>query len=177
MKSRPDANITLRTLGRVGSMPRRWSHHRGQPRRAGPSPSATWAARRIRPRRCKSASYGDNDTPCVLLNDPQAVGHQHGGSGHALVKERLAELARMVPQDYDVEIVRDQSIFIEASVDTVKEHLVIGGLAGGHRGVVLPGQLRATVIAAHFDSDLDRRRLCDRSSTWASPSTASRCWR
>ncbi len=53
-----------------------------------------------------------------------------------------------MPKDYHVEIVRDQSIFIEASVDTVKEHLVVGGGLAAVVVFFFLANVRATVIAA-----------------------------
>ena len=88
-----------------------------------------------------------NDTPCVLAEHPQAVGHEHRRSGHAL-KERLESLRKTMPKGYDVQISRDQSVFIEASVDTVKEHLIIGSVLAAVVVFFFLANVRATVIAA-----------------------------
>ena len=53
-----------------------------------------------------------------------------------------------MPKGYDVVIVRDQSIFIEASVDTVEEHLMIGGGLAAIVVFFFLANVRATVIAA-----------------------------
>ena len=53
-----------------------------------------------------------------------------------------------MPKGYDVEVVRDQSVFIEASVDTVKEHLIIGGGLAAVVVFFFLANIRATVIAA-----------------------------
>ena len=45
-------------------------------------------------------------------------------------------------------MVRDQSVFIETSIDTVKEHLVIGSILAAVVVFVFLANTRATVIAA-----------------------------
>jgi HAE1 family hydrophobic/amphiphilic exporter-1 len=64
------------------------------------------------------------------------------------IKERLAEIAPQLPPGYSTEIVRDQSQFIKAAVDTVQEHLVVGGFLAALVVLVFLGNLRSTIIAA-----------------------------
>ena len=64
------------------------------------------------------------------------------------IKERLAEIAPQLPAGYSTEIVRDQSQFIKAAVDTVQEHLVLGGFLAALVVLLFLGNLRATLIAA-----------------------------
>ncbi len=64
------------------------------------------------------------------------------------VKERLRELAPQLPSGYSLEIVRDQGQFITAAVDTVKEHLVVGGFLAALVVLLFLGNLRSTIIAA-----------------------------
>jgi HAE1 family hydrophobic/amphiphilic exporter-1 len=70
-----------------------------------------------------------NDAPAVLLN----VRKQSGTNTvevAGLLRQRLAELEKLTPAGYHIQIVRDQAPFIQAAVDTVKEHLILGsGLA------------------------------------------------
>jgi HAE1 family hydrophobic/amphiphilic exporter-1 len=94
----------------------------------------------------KSVSFR-NDTPCVLVKIRKQSGTNTVAVATAL-KERLAELRKAMPKDYDVEISRDQSIFIEASVDTVKEHLVIGSALAAVVVFFFLANVRATLIAA-----------------------------
>ena len=94
----------------------------------------------------KSVSFR-NDTPCVLLKIRKQSGTNTVAVATAL-KERLAELRKTLPQDYDLEISRDQSIFIEASVDTVKEHLLIGSALAAVVVFFFLANVRATIIAA-----------------------------
>src|SRR5262249_49927768 len=44
------------------------------------------------------------------------------------VKQRLQQLAAILPPGYDARIVRDQSDFIEASIHNVEEHLIVGSI-------------------------------------------------
>jgi HAE1 family hydrophobic/amphiphilic exporter-1 len=88
-----------------------------------------------------------NDTPCVLMN----VRKQSGTNTVAvanLLKERLGELTKLAPKDYQIQVVRDQSVFIETSIDTVKEHLVIGSILAAVVVLLFLANTRATVIAA-----------------------------
>jgi hydrophobic/amphiphilic exporter-1 (mainly G- bacteria), HAE1 family len=94
----------------------------------------------------QSASLYD-DTPCVLLNIRKQSG-TNTVEVAGLLKERLKELTKIAPQGYDVEIVRDQSVFIEAAVDTVKEHLIVGGILAAVIVFVFLTNIRATLIAA-----------------------------
>jgi HAE1 family hydrophobic/amphiphilic exporter-1 len=64
------------------------------------------------------------------------------------VKERLADLKATLPAGYDVRIVRDLSEFIEASIRSVEEHLVIGSLLAALVVFLFLANLRSTIIAA-----------------------------
>ena len=64
------------------------------------------------------------------------------------VKARLAELERTLPAGYQVRIVRDQGEFIEASIESVQEHLIVGSVLAALVVLLFLGNLRSTVIAA-----------------------------
>jgi HAE1 family hydrophobic/amphiphilic exporter-1 len=64
------------------------------------------------------------------------------------IKGRLAEIAPQLPAGYTTEIVRDQAQFIKAAVDTVQEHLVLGGFLAALVVLLFLGNLRSTLIAA-----------------------------
>ena len=64
------------------------------------------------------------------------------------VKERLDELRGTLPAGYSVRLVRDQSEFIEASISSLQEHLVIGSLLASLVVLLFLGNLRSTIIAA-----------------------------
>ena len=54
----------------------------------------------------------------------------------------------MLPKDYDVRIVRDMSVFIEASIHTVEEHLVIGSILAALVVFLFLLNVRSTLLAA-----------------------------
>ena len=64
------------------------------------------------------------------------------------VKERLQDIAPTLPAGYEVRVVRDQSEFIEASIKSVEEHLVLGAFLAAIVVLVFLWNLRSTLIAA-----------------------------
>ena len=44
------------------------------------------------------------------------------------VNDRLASLRAALPPDLRVDVIRDQSLFIEGSIDAIYEHLILGGI-------------------------------------------------
>jgi HAE1 family hydrophobic/amphiphilic exporter-1 len=64
------------------------------------------------------------------------------------VKERLAEIRPMLPKDIRTELVGDQSIFIKASLDSIKTHLIEGSLFAALVVFVFLWSFRSTFIAA-----------------------------
>ena len=64
------------------------------------------------------------------------------------IKARLAELQPTLPAGYALRIVRDEAQFIEASIASVQEHLVVGSLLAAVVVFLFLGNLRSTVIAA-----------------------------
>jgi hydrophobic/amphiphilic exporter-1 (mainly G- bacteria), HAE1 family len=64
------------------------------------------------------------------------------------VKERLSDLKAVTPAGYDIRVVRDQSEFIKASIDTVEEHLIVGSMLAALVVLVFLWNWRSTVIAA-----------------------------
>jgi HAE1 family hydrophobic/amphiphilic exporter-1 len=89
----------------------------------------------------------DESTPAVLLN----IRKQSGTNTVEIAKQirdRLEDLKKIKPEGYDIQVVRDQSVFIEAATDAVKEHLVLGGFLAGIVVLFFLANLRATIIAA-----------------------------
>jgi HAE1 family hydrophobic/amphiphilic exporter-1 len=86
-------------------------------------------------------------TPTVLLD----VRRQSGTNTVEVVKavrERLAEVSAALPPGYNARIVRDLSEFIEASIHSVEEHLVVGSFLAALVVLLFLANLRSTVIAA-----------------------------
>src|SRR5262245_60753087 len=88
-----------------------------------------------------------NGDPTVLLqvrkqsgtNTVEVVGN---------VKDRLDDVERALPPGYSLRIVRNQAEFIEASIRSVEEHLLVGSLLAAVVVLLFLGNLRSTVIAA-----------------------------
>src|SRR5688572_5655660 len=88
-----------------------------------------------------------NGDPTVLLQ----IRKQSGMNTVAIVngvKERLAEIEPTLPPGYRLRIVRDQGEFIEASIESVQEHLIVGSVLAALVVLLFLGNLRSTVIAA-----------------------------
>ena len=64
------------------------------------------------------------------------------------VKQRLAELETILPAGYQLRIVRDEAQFIEASIASVQEHLIVGSILAAIVVFVFLGNFRSTMIAA-----------------------------
>jgi HAE1 family hydrophobic/amphiphilic exporter-1 len=88
-----------------------------------------------------------NGQPSVTL----VVSKQSGQNTVAVadaVKERLAEITRILPPGYKTEIVGDQSIFIKASLESIQTHLIEGGILAAIVVFVFLWSFRSTLIAA-----------------------------
>jgi HAE1 family hydrophobic/amphiphilic exporter-1 len=88
-----------------------------------------------------------NGTPTVLLQIRKQSGTNTVEVANSL-KDRLATLERALLPGYQMRIVRDEADFIEASIDTVEEHLVVGSLLAAVVVWLFLGNLRSTIIAA-----------------------------
>ena len=85
--------------------------------------------------------------PTVLL----AIRKQSGTNSVAVIdgiKQRLGALEPRLPAGYSLRVVRDQSEYIEASVHTVQEHLVLGAFLAALVVLLFLRNWRSTVIAA-----------------------------
>ena len=98
-----------------------------------------WPSRRPRPtstanRRCSSPSARQSGTNTVQVVDA--------------VRARLADIAPTVPAGYNIRVVRDQSEFIQASIESVEEHLIVGSILAALVVLVFLWNWRSTIIAA-----------------------------
>ncbi len=88
-----------------------------------------------------------NGEPTVLLT----IRRQSGTNTVQVVdaiKERLADVAPLVPAGYDIRVVRDMSEFIRASIRSVDEHLVVGSILAAAVVLIFLWNWRSTIIAA-----------------------------
>jgi hydrophobic/amphiphilic exporter-1 (mainly G- bacteria), HAE1 family len=88
-----------------------------------------------------------NGTGTVLLQVRRQSGTNAVEVVHA-VRDRLTELEAALPSGYRVRVVRDQAEFIEASIDNVKEHLIVGSILAALVVLLFLTNLRSTIIAA-----------------------------
>jgi HAE1 family hydrophobic/amphiphilic exporter-1 len=64
------------------------------------------------------------------------------------LKDRLEDVEKALPPGYTLRIVRNQADFIEASIRSVEEHLVVGSLLAAIVVLFFLGNFRSTIIAA-----------------------------
>jgi hydrophobic/amphiphilic exporter-1 (mainly G- bacteria), HAE1 family len=64
------------------------------------------------------------------------------------VKRRLGEIQGTLPQDFHVQLMRDQSIFIKGSFEAIQEHLILGALFAALVVLVFIRDLRSTLISS-----------------------------
>ena len=79
------------------------------------------------------------------------IRRQSGTNAVEVVDEvirRLGELKGTMPAGYDIRIVRNQAEFIEASIHSVEEHLVVGSILAALVVLIFLWNVRSTVIAA-----------------------------
>src|SRR6187431_2974467 len=88
-----------------------------------------------------------NGAPTVLLQIRKQSGTNTVEVANN-VKQRLAELQGILPAGYQLRIVRDEAQFIEASIASVQEHLIVGSILAAIVVLLFLGNFRSTVIAA-----------------------------
>ena len=64
------------------------------------------------------------------------------------VKRRLREIAAALPKDVRAEVIGDQSVFIQAAVDSIQHHLVEGSILAAVIIFLFLANIRTTLIAA-----------------------------
>ena len=88
-----------------------------------------------------------NGQPAVTL----VVSKQSGQNTVAVadaVKERLKEIGRSLPPGFKTEVVGDQSVFIKASIESIRMHLIEGSILAAIVVFIFLWSFRSTVIAA-----------------------------
>ena len=137
--------FTLRTMGRVGQVAEigriTVASHGGHTITVGDLGQVEDGGEEVK----SMARY--NDTPAVMLSIRKQSGTNTVEVAR-LLKERLGELLKIAPKDHQIIIVRDQSVFIQASVDTVKEHLVLGGVLAAVVIYFFLANFHTTIISA-----------------------------
>ena len=88
-----------------------------------------------------------NGVPSVSLG----IRKQSGANTIAVinaVKQRMAEIQPLLPPDLKINVTRDQSEFIETSLHSIEEHLIVGGLLAAVIVFLFLWNFRSTIIAA-----------------------------
>jgi HAE1 family hydrophobic/amphiphilic exporter-1 len=88
-----------------------------------------------------------NGTGTVLLQIRRQSGTNTVQVVHD-VKDRIAELTGALPPGYSMRVVRDTSDFIEASIHSVEEHLVVGSVLAALVVLLFLTNWRSTLISA-----------------------------
>jgi len=138
-------DLTLRTYGRVGS-----------PEDFGALPIVSRQGYSVRVRDVARVEDGMEDEQSVATVNGQPavvleVRKQSGTNTIAVVeavKERFEELRAEIPKGWQAKTVRDQSTFIVAAVEAVKEHLLLGSLFAAGIVLLFLRRFRPTLISA-----------------------------
>jgi HAE1 family hydrophobic/amphiphilic exporter-1 len=86
-------------------------------------------------------------SPAVLLSIRKQSGTNTVEVVKAL-KERIEAVKKRLPEGYTIDVARDQSEFIENSVDAVKEHLALGAVFAAIIVFLFLANARSTLISA-----------------------------
>lgn len=138
-------SLTLRTRGRVGSVPEFGSI---VIRQTEGHPITLADVGRVEDGEAEARTIaGIDGVPTVLLD----VRRQSGTNTVEVVKnirERLDEITPNLPPGYQARVVRDLSTFIEAAISNVEEHLVLGSILAALVVLLFLANFRSTIIAA-----------------------------
>ncbi|MGB7067997.1 MAG: efflux RND transporter permease subunit, partial [Pyrinomonadaceae bacterium] len=88
-----------------------------------------------------------NGKPAVTLIVAKQSGQNTVAVAHEL-KDRLKEIEPTLPKDFTIEIVGDNSIFIENSLNAIEEHLIVGSILACIVVFLFLWNFRTTFIAA-----------------------------
>ncbi len=88
-----------------------------------------------------------NGQPAVTLTVSKQSGQNTVATARA-VKEKLKEILPTLPKNYNIRIIGDNSIFIENSLRSIEEHLIVGSILAAIVVFLFLWNFRATFIAA-----------------------------
>ncbi len=94
----------------------------------------------------RTASYL-NSEPAITLTVSKQSG-QNTVEVAKLVKERLEEIKPTLPDNFKIQVIGDQSVFIQASLDSITTHLIEGGFLASLIVFLFLWNFRSTIIAA-----------------------------
>jgi HAE1 family hydrophobic/amphiphilic exporter-1 len=137
--------VTLRTLGRITS-PAQFGNLIVNANQSAPIRVRDFATITDSWEEPRDLARLDNESAVTLL-----VRKQSGTNTVQViqtVKDRLVEIRKALPPDLKVDVIRDQSLFIQGSVNAIYEHLILGGLFASIVVLLFMRNVRATLIAA-----------------------------
>lgn len=85
--------------------------------------------------------------PAVVLEIRKQSGTNTLEVVHA-VKDRMAEIQKVLPADYKVQYLKDQSVFVQDAFNAVQEHLILGGILAALVVLLFLRNWRSTLISA-----------------------------
>jgi len=88
-----------------------------------------------------------NGVPAVTLVVAKQSGENTVATANG-VKQRLREIQAALPRDVKTQLIGDQSVFIEAAVDSIKHHLIEGSIFASIIIFIFLANWRTTLIAA-----------------------------
>ncbi|MBI2301157.1 MAG: efflux RND transporter permease subunit [Armatimonadetes bacterium] len=140
-----DQQLSLRTRGRIGSIAD-----------FGLVPVKTYGDRQVLVRDVARVVDGEARAVSLASLDGQEavvidVIKQSGTNAVAVtdsVKERILQLQGTLPAGYSIRKVRDDSVFIRASLHAVEEHLILGAVLAALIVLLFLKSARSTIIAA-----------------------------
>jgi len=88
-----------------------------------------------------------NGKPAVTLIVSKQSGTNTVAVAHE-IKERLKDIQKTLPPDYEMRIIGDNSIFIENSLHAIEEHLILGSILASIVVFLFLWSFRSTFIAA-----------------------------
>jgi len=94
----------------------------------------------------RSASFLNGEPAVTLVVTKQSGENTVAVAG--AVKARLADLAAALPPDIRVRVIQDQSLTIQAAVEALEEHLILGSLLASIVIFFFLANVRTTLIAA-----------------------------
>ncbi|MGH6689090.1 MAG: efflux RND transporter permease subunit [Vicinamibacterales bacterium] len=94
----------------------------------------------------RSASFLNGKSAVTLVVQKQSG--QNTVTVSEAVKARLADVARTLPSDIHTGINNDQSVFIQATISSLQEHLVLGSILASVVVFFFLANIRTTLIAA-----------------------------
>jgi HAE1 family hydrophobic/amphiphilic exporter-1 len=88
-----------------------------------------------------------NGVPAVTLVVAKQSGENTVATANE-VKQRLKEISAVLPKDVKIQVIGDQSVFIEAAVNAIKRHLIEGSILASIVIFIFLANWRTTLIAA-----------------------------